>query len=61
MNRTGVALGVIGVILSGITIFGIYRGPINVLKIRGESDAKREGRNRKLNISKTGFLISARH
>src|SRR6202521_4115743 len=53
MDRTAVVLGVIGTILSGITIFAIYYGPIKALKIQRTLDAEREERNRKLSIFKT--------
>jgi uncharacterized protein DUF6680 len=53
MDMTAVVLGVIGVILSGITIFAIYYGPIKALKIQRTLDGEREERNRKLSVFKT--------
>jgi len=58
MDKSAVVLGVIGVILSGITIFAIYYGPIKALKIQRALDAEREERNRKLQLFKT--LVSYR-
>lgn len=46
-------LGTIGLVLSVITIFAIYYGPIKALKIQRALDAEREGRNRKLQVFKT--------
>jgi hypothetical protein len=53
MNETAVVLSIIGVVLSAITIFAIYYGPISALKIQRELDEEREARNRKLKIFKT--------
>jgi hypothetical protein len=53
MDTTAVVLGVTGTILSGITIFAIYYGPIKALKIQRTLDEEREARNRKVNIFKT--------
>lgn len=53
MDATAVVLGIIGVILSAITIFAIYYGPIKALKIQRQLDTEREDRNRKMNIFKT--------
>jgi hypothetical protein len=52
-TTTTVVLGVIGVILSAITIFAIYYGPIKALKIQRDLDDQREVKNRKLSIFKT--------
>src|ERR1017187_4652830 len=52
MNETAVVLSIIGVVLSAITIFAIYYGPISALKIQRELDEEREARNRKLKIFK---------
>jgi hypothetical protein len=48
-----VALGLVGAILSVITIFAIYYGPISALKVQRKLDEEREARNRKLWIFKT--------
>ena len=40
-------LGVIGLLLSAITIFAIYYGPIAALRIQRKLDDERETRNRK--------------
>ncbi len=53
MDSTAVALGVIGIILSGITIFAIYYGPIKALKIQRTLDEERDARSRKVSIFKT--------
>jgi hypothetical protein len=50
---TAVWLGVIGLILSAITIFAIFYGPIAALRIQRKLDAERESRNRKLQVFKT--------
>lgn len=46
-------LGVIGLLLSAITIFAIYYGPIAALRIQRKLDDERETRNRKQYIFKT--------
>jgi hypothetical protein len=53
VDHTAIVLSVIGVILSAITIFAIYYGPIKALKIQRELDDQREERNRKVNIFKS--------
>jgi hypothetical protein len=58
MDYASVVIGVIGVILSAITIFAIYYGPIQALKIQRTLDAERDERNRKLQLFKT--LVSYR-
>jgi hypothetical protein len=52
-NTATIALAVVGLILSAITIFAIYYGPIKALKVQRELDAEREARSRKLSIYKT--------
>ncbi|MGA8538405.1 MAG: DUF6680 family protein [Terriglobales bacterium] len=46
-------LGVIGSLLSAITIFAIYYGPIAALRIQRQIDDEREARSRKQYIFKT--------
>jgi len=46
-------LGVIGLLLSAITIFAIYYGPIAALRIQRRIDDEREARSRKQYIFKT--------
>lgn len=58
MDGTAVFLGVIGAILSAISILAIYYGPINALKIQRKLDEEREARTRKVNLFKT--LMSLR-
>ena len=58
---TGVVLGVVGLVLSAITIFAIYYGPIKALKIQRQLDQEREARNRKLLIFKTLMSNRATH
>lgn len=53
MDRGAVVLGIIGAILSAVTIFAIYYGPISALKTQRKLDEEREARNRKLYIFKT--------
>jgi len=53
MDNTALILGVIGTILSALTIFAIYYGPIKALKIQRTLDSEREDKNRKLSIFKT--------
>ncbi len=53
MDKATLVLGLVGVILSGITIWAIYYGPIKALKIQRQLDSEREERSRKLNIFKT--------
>jgi hypothetical protein len=53
MNGTEKMLGIIGLLLSAITIFAIYYGPIAALKMQRRLDDERETRSRKLNIFKT--------
>jgi hypothetical protein len=54
MNGTAaVVLGVIGLLLSAVTICAIYYGPISALKIQRQLDEEREARNRKVQIFKT--------
>jgi hypothetical protein len=53
MDSTALWLGVIGLVLSLITIFAIYYGPISALRIQRQLDDEREARNRKLYIFKT--------
>jgi hypothetical protein len=53
MDKTAIILGVIGLVLSMLTIFAIFYGPIAALKIQRKLDGERETRNRKLAIFKT--------
>jgi len=53
MNETAVILGIIGLILSAVTIFAISYGPIAALRIQRQLDEEREVRNRKVGIFKT--------
>lgn len=53
MDATAVWLGIVGLVLSAITIFAIYYGPISALRIQRRLDDERETRNRKLQIFKT--------
>jgi hypothetical protein len=53
MDTSTVVLGVAGIILSAISIFAIYYGPIAALKMQRKLDDEREVRNRKLQIFKT--------
>jgi hypothetical protein len=52
-TTTALWLGVIGLLLSAITIFAIYYGPIAALRIQRQIDDEREARNRKQYIFKT--------
>jgi hypothetical protein len=53
MDSTTLWLGVIGLVLSAITICAIYYGPISALRIQRELDDEREMKNRKLYVFKT--------
>jgi hypothetical protein len=53
MNSINVVLGVVGAILSAITIAAIFYGPIAALKIQRKLDEEREAKSRKLQIFKT--------
>src|SRR5713101_2735656 len=53
MDMTAVVLGILGLILSVLTIFAIYYGPISALKIQRRLDDEREVRSRKVYIFKT--------
>ncbi|HUI75876.1 MAG TPA: DUF6680 family protein [Candidatus Acidoferrum sp.] len=46
-------IGVVGAVLSGLTVVAILYGPIAALKIQRKLDEEREVRNRKLSIFKT--------
>jgi len=46
-------LGIVGAVLSAITIFAIYYGPVSALRIQRRLDDDREARNRKMWIFKT--------
>jgi hypothetical protein len=51
-SMTAIILGIVGSVLSVITIFAIYYGPIRALKIQRQLDAEREARGRKLGVFK---------
>jgi len=53
MDSTAIWLGIVGLVLSAITICAIYFGPISALRIQRQLDAERESRNRKLYVFKT--------
>jgi hypothetical protein len=53
MDTTAVVLGIVGLVLSAVTIAAIYYGPISALKIQRTLDEEREARNRKMYIFKT--------
>ena len=53
MDKATVVLGIIGVLLSAVTIFAIYYGPIAALKTQRKLDEEREARSRKIYIFKT--------
>jgi hypothetical protein len=53
MDSTALWLGVIGLLLSAVTICAIYYGPISALRIQRKLDDERETKNRKLYIFKT--------
>jgi hypothetical protein len=53
MDKATIALGVVGLLLSAITIFAIYYGPIAALKTQRKLDEERETRSRKIHIFKT--------
>lgn len=48
-----VVLAILGLLLSALTIFAIYYGPIKALKVQRKLDEEREARDRKLSIYKT--------
>ena len=50
MDSTAVVLGVVGTILSAISIWAIYYGPNNALKIQRQLDDEREARTPKLDL-----------
>jgi uncharacterized protein DUF6680 len=52
MDKT-ILLSVVGLLLSAVTIFAIYYGPISALKIQRNLDEDRGARDRKLYIFKT--------
>jgi hypothetical protein len=52
MDKTD-AFAVIGAVLSVISIFAIYYGPISALRIQRKLDEERDARNRKVSIFKT--------
>ena len=51
--QTALWLGIVGLLLSALTIFAIFYGPIAALKIQRKLDEEREARSRKLQIFKT--------
>ena len=53
MSHAEILLGVVGLLLSAVTIAAIYYGPIAALRIQRTLDEDREARNRKLYIFKT--------
>jgi Na+-transporting methylmalonyl-CoA/oxaloacetate decarboxylase gamma subunit len=53
MDVTVVVLGIIGLVLSVLTICAIYYSPISALKMLRKLDEERETRNRKLAVFKT--------
>jgi Family of unknown function (DUF6680) len=53
MNINTIWLPIVGLILSAVTIFAIYYGPISALKVQRKLDEEREARTRKLYIFKT--------
>jgi hypothetical protein len=53
MDKTTVVLGIVGSILSLITIFAIYYGPKAALKMQRELDEERDAKNRKVQIFRT--------
>jgi len=53
MDKASLLLGIVGVLLSTITIFAIFYGPIAALRIQRKLDDDREKRNRKLYVFKT--------
>lgn len=52
-TATTIVFAVFGLVLSAISIFAIYYGPIQALKVQRQLDDEREARNRKLTIYKT--------
>jgi hypothetical protein len=61
MDTTAVVLGIVGLVLSAVTIAAIYYGPISALKIQRKLDEEREARNRKMYIFKTLMSNRATH
>jgi hypothetical protein len=59
MDNAALLLGIIGAVLSTITIFAIYYGPISALRIQRQLDEDREARNRKLQLFKTLMMYRA--
>jgi hypothetical protein len=57
MDKTDV-FAIVGAVLSVVSIFAIYYGPISALKIQRKLDEERETKNRKLQLFKT--LVSYR-
>lgn len=53
METATIWLGIIGLLLSAATIFAIYYGPIQALKIQRNLDEEREARKRKVYVFKT--------
>lgn len=53
VDRTTITIGIVGLLLSAITIFAIYYGPIAALRIQRKLDDERETKKRKLDIFKT--------
>ncbi len=53
MDKATVALGIVGLLLSAVTLFAIYYGPIAALKIQRKLDEERETRSRKIYVFKT--------
>ena len=56
---TALWLGLVGLLLSAITIFAIYYGPIAALRIQRRIDDERDTRNRKQYIFKTMMMYRA--
>ena len=53
MDTTAVVLGIVGLILSAVTIGAIFYGPIAALRIQRRLDEERASKDRKLYIFKT--------
>jgi hypothetical protein len=59
MDKAALLLGVVGAVISTITIFAIYYGPISALRIQRKLDEDREARNRKSLLFKTLMMYRA--
>jgi len=53
MENSTIVLGSIGLLLSAITVFAIFYGPIAALKVQRKLDDQRETKSRKLYVFKT--------